>query len=46
MGKTGGSTHKADIKGCSMNIQGSLGATCGEDKRIIVWDLKTWKALK
>ncbi|KAJ3334647.1 hypothetical protein HDU91_002620 [Kappamyces sp. JEL0680] len=46
MGKTGGSAHKGDIKGCCTNIPGTLGATCGEDRRVIVWDLQTWRANK
>ena len=45
-GKSGGSCHKEEIRGCAMDLAGKLGATCGEDKRIIVWDLNHYKASK
>ncbi len=45
LGKVG-ATHKSDIRDCSVDVQGILGVTCGEDKRIILWDLEKWKAIK
>lgn len=29
-----------------MNLAGDLIATCGHDKRIIIWSIKYWKAIK
>lgn len=46
MGKIGGSVHRSDIRACCMDIKGEWAATCGEDKRIIIWDLQKWKANK
>ncbi|KAJ3257903.1 hypothetical protein HK103_004194 [Boothiomyces macroporosus] len=46
MGKFGGCVHKGDIRNCSIDLNGKYLATAGEDKRIIIWDLKMWKALK
>ncbi|KAJ3321475.1 hypothetical protein HDV06_004144 [Boothiomyces sp. JEL0866] len=46
MGKFGGCVHKGEIRNCSVDISGRYLATAGEDKRIIIWDLKMWKALK
>ncbi|KAJ3275010.1 hypothetical protein HDV01_001516 [Terramyces sp. JEL0728] len=46
MGKFGGCVHKGEIRNCSIDINGRYLATAGEDKRIIIWDLKLWKALK
>ncbi|KAI8894447.1 WD40-repeat-containing domain protein [Globomyces pollinis-pini] len=46
MGKLGGSIHKGEIKDCAMDISGVLGVTCGDDKRILVWDLRQFRALK
>ncbi|KAI8908947.1 WD40-repeat-containing domain protein [Gorgonomyces haynaldii] len=44
LGKAGGNLHKNGINGCSINLQGTHIATCGNDKRIIVWSMETWKA--
>jgi hypothetical protein len=46
MGKIGGATHRSEIRDCALDIMGTMGVTCGEDKRIIVWDLQRWKAAK
>jgi hypothetical protein len=46
MGKVGGAVHKTDIRNCALDITGTLGVTCGDDKRIIIWDLVKYKALK
>jgi WD40 repeat protein len=46
MGKTGGAVHRGDIRCCAVDIKGQLAVTGGEDKRIIIWDLQTWKSIK
>ena len=46
MGKIGGAVHRSDIRNCALDIQGTMGVTCGDDKRIIIWDLEKWKAAK
>jgi WD40 repeat protein len=46
MGKQGGTIHKGKINGCCITLLGDYVATCGDDKRIIVWSLKTLKPVK
>lgn len=46
MGKSGGAVHRAEIICCAIDIKGQLAATGGDDKRIIIWDLQTWRSIK
>nr|KAJ3419641.1 hypothetical protein HK105_006707 [Polyrhizophydium stewartii] len=43
---SGGSLHKGTIRSCCINIVGSMIVTSGDDKRIIIWSVEKWRALK
>ncbi|KAI9007366.1 WD40-repeat-containing domain protein [Gaertneriomyces semiglobifer] len=45
-GRTSGSVHRENVRDCKLNLPGTLLATCGEDKRIVLWNTKNYRAEK
>lgn len=38
--------HGDAIRSVAFNVDGSLFATVGDDKRVKLWDAKTWTCIK
>lgn len=38
--------HGDAIRSIAFNVEGSLFATVGDDKRVKLWDAKTWTCIK